>query len=48
LIGVVARADGKRLCRSELSAGQDEAAELGRRLAEELLQQGAAELLGTA
>ncbi|MGH7853820.1 MAG: hydroxymethylbilane synthase, partial [Candidatus Binatia bacterium] len=46
LTGVVASPDGSRLCRSELSGHVDAAAELGRRLAEELLKQGAAELLG--
>lgn len=45
LTGVVASPDGKRLCRSDVSGPADTAAELGGRLAEELLKQGAAELL---
>jgi len=45
LVGIVASPDGSRLCRSEMSGHADAAAELGRRLAEELLKQGAAELL---
>ena len=45
LIGVVAGTDGARLCRSEMSGDAGAAAELGRRLAEELLKQGAGELL---
>lgn len=46
LTAIVASPDGSRLCRSEISGHADAAAELGRRLAEELLEQGAAELLG--
>lgn len=45
LIGIVASPDGRRLCRSEMSDGVDAAAELGARVAETLLQRGAAELL---
>ena len=45
LIGIVVSPDGSRLCRSEIAGHVDAAAELGRRLAEELLKQGAAELL---
>jgi len=45
LTGIVASPDGSRLCRSEISGHADDAAELGRRLAEELLKQGALELL---
>ncbi|MGH7852194.1 MAG: hydroxymethylbilane synthase [Candidatus Binatia bacterium] len=46
LTGVVASPDGSRLCRGEISGHADAAAELGQRLAEELLKQGAVELLG--
>lgn len=46
LLGVVASPDGKRLCRSDLTGEVNEAVELGSRVAEELLKQGAAELLG--
>jgi porphobilinogen deaminase len=42
---VVAATDGKRLCRSEVSGHASAAAEVGRRAAEELLKQGAGELL---
>jgi hydroxymethylbilane synthase len=45
LVGVVAGADGSRLCRSEMSGGARAAAELGRRVAEDLLRRGAGELL---
>jgi hydroxymethylbilane synthase len=45
LVGIVASPDGRRLCRSELAGDAGTAAELGRRVAEELLQQGAAKLL---
>ena len=45
LTAIVASPDGRRLCRSEVCGHADAAAELGRRLAEELLKQGAAELL---
>jgi hydroxymethylbilane synthase len=45
LVGIVASPDGSRLYRSEISGHADDAAELGRRLAEELLEQGAVELL---
>ena len=45
LTAVVAATDGKRLCRSEVSGHASAAAEVGRRAAEELLKQGAGELL---
>jgi hydroxymethylbilane synthase len=45
LTAIVASPDGSRLCRSEISGHAEAASELGRRLAEELLKQGAAELL---
>jgi hydroxymethylbilane synthase len=45
LTAIVASPDGRQLCRSEISGRADAAAELGRRLAEELLNQGATELL---
>jgi hydroxymethylbilane synthase len=45
LVGIVVSADGRRLCRSERAGDAGAAAELGRRVAEELLQQGAAELV---
>lgn len=45
LAGIVASPDGRRLCRSDVSGPADAATELGERLAEELLEQGAAELL---
>jgi hydroxymethylbilane synthase len=45
LLGVVASADGGRLCRSELSGEAPAFAELGSRVAEELLRQGALKLL---
>jgi hydroxymethylbilane synthase len=45
LIAVVASPDGRRLCRSELDGDAGAAVELGRRVAEDLLKQGAAELL---
>ena len=45
LTAIVASPDGSRLCRSEIGGHADDAAELGRCLAEELLKQGAAELL---
>jgi hydroxymethylbilane synthase len=45
IVAVVASADGSRLCRSEISGDSRAAVELGRRLAEELLQQGAGDLL---
>jgi hydroxymethylbilane synthase len=46
LMGIVASVDGRRLCRSEFEGDATAAAELGHRVAEELLKQGAAELLG--
>jgi hydroxymethylbilane synthase len=48
LIGVVVAIDGGRLCRTEISGPASAAAELGRRAAEELLNQGAGELLAQA
>ena len=45
LIGVVVAIDGRRLCRTEISGPASAAAELGRRAAEELLNQGAGDLL---
>jgi len=45
LTAIVASPDGSRLCRSEISGHANAATGLGRRLAEELLEQGAAELL---
>ena len=46
LVSVVAGIDGMRLCRSEMSGPAGAAAELGRRVAEDLLRRGAGELLG--
>lgn len=43
--GIVASPDGSRLCRSEMSGPAAAAAELGGRVAVDLLRQGAAELL---
>ena len=45
MIGVVASPDGKNLCRSEIFGSVKEAAELGKRLAEQLLEQGAGQML---
>jgi hydroxymethylbilane synthase len=45
LIAIVASPDGRRLCRSELAGNAGAAIELGCRVAEDLLKQGAAELL---
>jgi hydroxymethylbilane synthase len=45
LDGLIADPQGKRIVRERISGGLDEADELGRRLAEQLLKQGAAELL---
>lgn len=45
LVGVVAGADGRHLCRSEMSGAAGASAELGRRVAEDLLRQGAGKLL---
>ena len=45
IIAVVVSIDGRRLCRSEISGQSNVAAELGLSLAEELLNQGAGELL---
>jgi hydroxymethylbilane synthase len=46
LVSVVAGIDGMRLCRSEMNGAAAAAAELGRRVAEDLLRRGAGELLG--
>lgn len=48
MIAVVASADGGALCRGEISGNLPDAAELGRRLAERLLTEGADRLLGLA
>jgi hydroxymethylbilane synthase len=45
MIGVVASPDGKNLCRSEILGSVKEAADLGKRLAEQLLERGAGQLL---
>ena len=45
LDGLVAERDGKRIVRDRISGALDEAEELGKRLAEQLLAQGAGELL---
>lgn len=45
MIGVVASPDGKNLCRSEIFGSVKEAAELGKRLAEQLLERGAGQML---
>jgi hydroxymethylbilane synthase len=45
IVGVVAAAGGERLCRARLTGPADQAEQLGRRLAEDLLRQGANELL---
>ena len=45
MIGVVASPDGKNLCRSEIFGSVKEAADLGKRLAEQLLERGAGQLL---
>lgn len=47
LDGLVAKADGSRILRAQLQAGLSEAQDLGQRLAEKLLQQGAKEILQT-
>jgi hydroxymethylbilane synthase len=47
LNAIVGSPDGSRLCRGEMSGHADAAAELGRRLAEELLNQGARELFAS-
>jgi hydroxymethylbilane synthase len=48
IVGVVAGAGGERLCRASLIGPADQADHLGRRLAEDLLRQGADELLADA
>lgn len=45
MIGVVAGLDGEKLCRGELCGAAIDAVELGKRLAEQLLSQGADKLL---
>ena len=45
MIGVVASLDGSALCRSEITGPSADAAELGKRLAERLLEKGAAKFL---
>ena len=45
MIGVVASADGKALCRGEITGSLSDAVALGRRLAEQLLKDGADRLL---
>jgi hydroxymethylbilane synthase len=45
LVGVVASTDGSRLCRGEINGEAKVAADLGRRLADQLLEQGAGEIL---
>jgi hydroxymethylbilane synthase len=45
IIAVVARPDGKSLCRGKITGKASEAAELGRALAEQLLRDGADKLL---
>jgi len=46
MIGVVARADGKSLCKSIIEGRTTIAREIGRRLADQLLKNGAAKILG--
>lgn len=46
IIGVVASADGRRLCRGHTAGSAGDAEEIGRRLANDLLSQGADRLLG--
>jgi hydroxymethylbilane synthase len=48
MIGVVASPDGKNLCRSEIFGSVKEAADLGKRLAEQLLERGAGQLLANS
>jgi len=45
MIGLVASADGEALCRGEITGGLSDAVALGRRLAEQLLNDGADRLL---
>ena len=47
MVGVVASPDGDKLCRGETFGSVKEAAELGKRLAEQLLERGAGELLAS-
>lgn len=47
IIGVVARPDGGALCRGEIAGRLTDAADLGRRLADQLLEDGADQLLNT-
>jgi hydroxymethylbilane synthase len=46
MIGVVASADGKQFCQATICGARAAASDLGRALAEQLLQQGAATILG--
>jgi len=46
MIGVVARSDGKSLCRGIIEGKSTIAREIGRRLADQLLKNGAAKILG--
>jgi len=46
MIGVVARPDGKSLCKGIIEGRSTIASEIGRRLAEQLLKNGAAKILG--
>ena len=48
MIAVVANPDGRGLCRGEVAGAAREAGQLGRRLAEQLLQQGADKFLASA
>ena len=48
IVGVVAAAGGERLCRASLTGPADQADQLGRLLAEDLLRQGADQLLADA
>lgn len=48
LVGVVASLDGNSLCRGEIAGRTAQAAELGRRLAEQLLAKGAEKLLSVS
>jgi hydroxymethylbilane synthase len=45
LSGMVADPDGRRLCRGDISGSSDQAANLGKQLAEQLLREGAGDLL---
>ena len=47
LIGVVASPDGSGLCRGEISGPARQAVDLGQRLADQLINQGAAQLIAS-